>query len=57
MSSSDVRDLAARAREASHDLATATRAVKDRALHAMAIALLSRSAEVLGANEIGRAHV
>lgn len=50
MSSSDLRELAVRAREASHDLATATRAVKDLALHAMADALLARSEEVLAAN-------
>ena len=46
----DVRALAARAREASHDLALATRATKDAALHAMADALITRSAEVLAAN-------
>lgn len=45
-----VRAVAARAREASHDLATATRATKDAALHAMADALLESAAEVLAAN-------
>jgi glutamate-5-semialdehyde dehydrogenase len=47
---SDVRDLAARAREASHELAVATRATKDRALHAMADALTAHAAELLAAN-------
>ncbi len=46
----DVRELAVRAREAGHDLALATRATKDAALHAMADALLARSAEILAAN-------
>ncbi|MGA8257603.1 MAG: glutamate-5-semialdehyde dehydrogenase [Nocardioides sp.] len=46
----DVRALAARAREASHDLALATRATKDAALHAMADALGGRSSEILAAN-------
>ncbi|WP_395692716.1 glutamate-5-semialdehyde dehydrogenase [Nocardioides sp.] len=41
---------AQRAREASHQLALATRATKDAALHAMADALLAREAEVLAAN-------
>lgn len=45
-----VHDLARRAREASYALAVATRADKDRALHAMADALLARAAEVLAAN-------
>jgi glutamate-5-semialdehyde dehydrogenase len=46
----DVLDAARRARAASHGLALATRAVKDRALHAMADALLARQDEVLAAN-------
>jgi glutamate-5-semialdehyde dehydrogenase len=46
----EVLEVARRGREASHGLALATRADKDRALHAMADALLSRSAEVLAAN-------
>src|SRR5688572_25029624 len=51
MSSEDsVREVAARARTASHVLATATRATKDAALHAMADALLGSEAEVLAAN-------
>ena len=54
-SSTDVTDvvhaLAARARTASHDLALATRAVKDAALTAMADALQEQSAAILAANE------
>jgi glutamate-5-semialdehyde dehydrogenase len=46
----ELRDVALRAREASFELALATRAQKDRALHAMAEILLSRSAQVLAAN-------
>ena len=46
----DVLSVAGRAREASHGLALATRAEKDRALHAMADALLAREAEILAAN-------
>ena len=46
----DVIGVAERARTASHPLALATRAQKDRALHAMADALLARSAEVLAGN-------
>ncbi len=46
----DVRALAARAREASHDLALATRATKDEALLAMADAVLARAPELLTAN-------
>ena len=42
--------VAERAREASHGLALATRAEKDRALLAMADALIERSAEVLAGN-------
>ena len=42
--------LAARAREAAHALALATRAEKDAALHATADGLLAREAEVLAAN-------
>ncbi|WP_137292048.1 glutamate-5-semialdehyde dehydrogenase [Nocardioides dongxiaopingii] len=45
-----VRALAERAREASHELALATRATKDAALHAMAEALLARGDELLAAN-------
>src|SRR3954462_1763223 len=45
-----VRGLAHRAREASYDLALATRAEKDAALLAMAEALLARAPEVLAAN-------
>ena len=47
---SDVRAAAERAREASHELALATRATKDAALHAMAGALLAASEAVLAAN-------
>jgi glutamate-5-semialdehyde dehydrogenase len=43
-------DLARRAREAAHELALATRADKDAALHAMADALEARCSEVLAAN-------
>ncbi|MEO9323567.1 glutamate-5-semialdehyde dehydrogenase [Nocardioides sp. C4-1] len=50
MSTSDVQALAVRAREASYDLAVATRATKDAALHAMADALLVRAPELLAAN-------
>ncbi|MBS2938692.1 glutamate-5-semialdehyde dehydrogenase [Nocardioides sp. J2M5] len=46
----DVREVAARAREASHVLATATRATKDAALHAMAAAVLDAAPAVLAAN-------
>ena len=48
---------AARAREAGHALALATRARKDQALHAMAEALLGAEPEILAANreDIGRA--
>jgi glutamate-5-semialdehyde dehydrogenase len=46
----DVRDLAVRAREASHGLALATRAQKDAALLAMADALLAHQDDVLAAN-------
>jgi glutamate-5-semialdehyde dehydrogenase len=45
-----VRDAAARAREAAHVLAVATRAEKDAALHAMADMLLVAEADVLAAN-------
>jgi len=45
-----VLEVAKRARVASHALALATRADKDRALHAMADALGAREAEVLAAN-------
>src|SRR6478672_13872998 len=51
MSSEDaVREVAGRARTASHELATATRATKDAALHAMADALLASSEPILAAN-------
>src|SRR6478735_3276391 len=51
MSSEDaVRDVAGRARTASHELATATRATKDAALRAMADALVASSTEILAAN-------
>ncbi len=46
----DVRALAVRAREASHELALATRATKDAALTAMAAALVERSGPILAAN-------
>ena len=46
----DVRVVALAAREASHVLALATRAQKDRALEAMAQALLDRSEGILTAN-------
>jgi glutamate-5-semialdehyde dehydrogenase len=42
--------VALRARDASHELALATRATKDAALHAMADALLAATDEVLDAN-------
>src|SRR6478752_8953857 len=45
-----VRDVAGRARTASHELATATRATKDAALRAMADALVASSTEILAAN-------
>ena len=45
-----VREVAGRARLASHELATATRATKDAALRAMADALVASSREILGAN-------
>ena len=48
--SSPVLQAAARARAASHALALATRAQKDRALHAMADALLAAAGTVLDAN-------
>src|ERR671910_1747753 len=45
-----VREVAGRARTASYELATATRATKDAALRAMADALVASSAEILAAN-------
>ena len=45
-----VREVAGRARTASHELATATRATKDAALLAMAGALVASSTEILAAN-------
>jgi len=45
-----IREVAAKAREASYELAVAPRSVKDAALHAMADALLKRADEVLEAN-------
>jgi glutamate-5-semialdehyde dehydrogenase len=50
MSESPVESVALRAREASHELALATRATKDAALHAMADALVAATADVLAAN-------
>lgn len=47
----DVLAVAERARAASHGLALATRAEKDRALHAMADSLLAHQAEILAAND------
>ncbi|GAB2923665.1 glutamate-5-semialdehyde dehydrogenase [Micromonospora polyrhachis] len=46
-----VTEQARRAREAASMLATATRSVKDGALHAMADALVARTPEILTANE------
>jgi len=45
-----VRGSAERAREASHELALATRATKDAALHAMAEALVAQTPAILKAN-------
>ncbi len=45
-----VTEQARRARDAANELATATRTVKDRALHAMADALVARTPELLTAN-------
>ncbi len=50
MSESTVEAVALRARVAAHELAQATRATKDAALHAMADALLAATDEVLAAN-------
>ncbi len=47
-----VREVAKRARAATVALATASRAVKDAALHAMADALLAASGELIAANEL-----
>jgi len=46
----EVHEAATRARQASYELALATRAVKDAALEAMAQALLDRAPELLAAN-------
>ncbi|MEP9385227.1 glutamate-5-semialdehyde dehydrogenase [Nocardioides sp. KR10-350] len=46
----EVREVALRAREASYELAVATRGVKDAALHAMADALLAGEPEILAGN-------
>jgi len=46
----EIREVALRAREASYELALATRAVKDAALHAMADLLLAREEQILAAN-------
>jgi glutamate-5-semialdehyde dehydrogenase len=46
----DIREVALRAREASYELALATRGAKDAALRAMADALLARAEEILAAN-------
>ena len=51
MSTHEVLAVAERAREASHGLALATRAEKDRALLAMADALVEHEAVVLEAND------
>jgi glutamate-5-semialdehyde dehydrogenase len=50
MSESSVHEVAGRARVAATDLALATRAVKDAALHAMAAALVAATPDVLAAN-------
>jgi glutamate-5-semialdehyde dehydrogenase len=50
MSDQSVADSARRAREAAASLATATRAAKDKALHAMADALADRTIGILAAN-------
>nr|WP_297426781.1 glutamate-5-semialdehyde dehydrogenase [uncultured Actinotalea sp.] len=47
-----VLDVARRSRVAARDLATATRAVKDRALHAMADALVAAAPEIVAANAV-----
>ncbi|MGZ4452777.1 MAG: glutamate-5-semialdehyde dehydrogenase, partial [Nocardioides sp.] len=47
-----VREIALRAREASYELALATRGVKDAALQAMADALIARGEQVLAANAL-----
>lgn len=56
----DVEDTARRAKVASRTLATATRATKDAALHALADALVAATAEIVAANaqdlERGRAN-
>ncbi len=49
-----VREVATRARTASHDLALATRATKDAALHAMADALLAQATGGPGRQRRGR---
>ncbi|GAB2883266.1 glutamate-5-semialdehyde dehydrogenase [Nocardioides pacificus] len=55
----DVIEAAERAREASHGLAIATRAQKDRALHAMTTALVEHAPTILRANgeDVARAEV
>jgi glutamate-5-semialdehyde dehydrogenase len=50
MTEPTVEEVARRARAAATDLALATRAVKDAALHAMADALVAATSEVLAAN-------
>jgi glutamate-5-semialdehyde dehydrogenase len=50
VSTDAVLESAQRARDASHPLALATRAVKDRALHAMAEGLLAQTPRLLAAN-------
>jgi glutamate-5-semialdehyde dehydrogenase len=47
-----VREVAVRAKQASVALATASRAVKDAALHAMADALLAATTDLIAANEL-----
>lgn len=49
---SAVREVARRAKVAARSLATATRATKDAALHAMADALVAHQAEIVAANAI-----
>jgi glutamate-5-semialdehyde dehydrogenase len=50
MTEATFETVAARAREAAHELAVATRAVKDAALLAMAEALVARAGSILAAN-------
>ena len=50
-----VLDIARRAKTASRALATATRATKDAALHALADALVASTAEIVAANDVDTA--